>query len=203
MQVSNQHAYARVGPCSLHLRSCVNDFKCLGSMQLWRQSMFAPSLHILQHSIQDAHLLQALMREQMRNQDRTMANIESHPEGFNALRRMYENFQEPLMNAATGQGNNQQDPLAALLSGATAGNNASSGKLLLLSTVCTCCRHCQMLPDCASSRHIPFHVTSLSSCTLWLDSALHHASIQHSFLSAAAAGHNHQANLNPCQLYAS
>lgn len=65
---------------------------------------------------------QALMREQMRNQDRTMANIESHPEGFNALRRMYENFQEPLMNAATGQGNNQQDPLAALLGGA--GGNA-------------------------------------------------------------------------------
>lgn len=65
-------------------------------------------------------LAQALMREQMRNQDRTMANIESHPEGFNALRRMYENFQEPLMNAATGQGNNQQDPLAALLGGAGA-----------------------------------------------------------------------------------
>ena len=51
-----------------------------------------------------------------------MANIESHPEGFNALRRMYENFQEPLMNAATGQGSNQQDPLAALLG--SAGANA-------------------------------------------------------------------------------
>ena len=69
------------------------------------------------------------MREQMRNQDRTMANIESHPEGFNALRRMYENFQEPLMDAAAGQGNSQQDPLAALLGGAAAGGNASTGKL--------------------------------------------------------------------------
>jgi ubiquilin len=69
------------------------------------------------------------MREQMRSQDRTMANIESHPEGFNALRRMYENFQEPLMDAATGQGNSQQDPLAALLGGAAAGGNASTGKL--------------------------------------------------------------------------
>lgn len=66
--------------------------------------------------------VQALMREQMRNQDRTMANIEAHPEGFNALRRMYENFQEPLMDAASGQGSNQQDPLAALLG--TAGANA-------------------------------------------------------------------------------
>ena len=67
------------------------------------------------------------MREQMRNQDRTMANIESHPEGFNALRRMYENFQEPLMNAATGQGNNQQDPLAALLGNAAGSANPPAG----------------------------------------------------------------------------
>ena len=37
--------------------------------------------------------LQALMREQMRNTDRAFSNIESHPEGFNALRRMYENVQ--------------------------------------------------------------------------------------------------------------
>ena len=67
-------------------------------------------------------MTQALMREQMRSQDRTMANIESHPEGFNALRRMYENFQEPLMNAATGQADGQQDPLAFLGgAGATAG----------------------------------------------------------------------------------
>ena len=30
-----------------------------------------------------------IMREMTRNNDRTMANIESHPEGFNMLRRMY------------------------------------------------------------------------------------------------------------------
>ena len=40
-----------------------------------------------------AILTQALMREHMRNTDRAVSNIESHPEGFNALRRMYENFQ--------------------------------------------------------------------------------------------------------------
>ena len=83
--------------------------------------------------------LQALMREQMRNQDRTMANIESHPEGFNALRRMYENFQEPLMSAATGQATSQQDPLAALLGGAAPapGGNASTGELVSANHICT------------------------------------------------------------------
>ena len=29
----------------------------------------------------------------MRNADRAMSNIEAHPEGFNALRRMYETVQ--------------------------------------------------------------------------------------------------------------
>ena len=33
------------------------------------------------------------MREHMRNTDRAVSNIESHPEGFNALRRMYENIE--------------------------------------------------------------------------------------------------------------
>lgn len=41
------------------------------------------------------------MREQMRNTDRAFSNIESHPEGFNALRRMYENIQvQPNSNGA-------------------------------------------------------------------------------------------------------
>jgi ubiquilin len=40
----------------------------------------------------------------MRTTDRAMSNIESHPEGFNALRRMYENIQEPLLNAAADAG---------------------------------------------------------------------------------------------------
>ncbi|CAA0827731.1 Ubiquitin domain-containing protein DSK2b [Striga hermonthica] len=45
-----------------------------------------------------------LMREMMRNTDRAMSNIESSPEGFNMLRRMYENVQEPLLNATTTGG---------------------------------------------------------------------------------------------------
>ncbi|KAM6558555.1 hypothetical protein CsatA_027794 [Cannabis sativa] len=60
-----------------------------------------------------------LMREMMRNTDRAMSNIESSPEGFNMLRRMYENVQEPFLNATTMTGNSGNDlgsnPFAALL----------------------------------------------------------------------------------------
>lgn len=64
-----------------------------------------------------------LMREMMRNTDRAMSNIESSPEGFNMLRRMYENVQEPFLNATTmgggGGGDTRNDlnanPFAALL----------------------------------------------------------------------------------------
>ncbi|KAK9285221.1 hypothetical protein L1049_024409 [Liquidambar formosana] len=60
-----------------------------------------------------------LMREMMRNTDRAMSNIESSPEGFNMLRRMYETVQEPFLNATTmagDTGNNLgSNPFAALL----------------------------------------------------------------------------------------
>ncbi|KAF8020665.1 hypothetical protein BT93_G1176 [Corymbia citriodora subsp. variegata] len=60
-----------------------------------------------------------LMREMMRNTDRAMSNIEASPEGFNMLRRMYENVQEPFMNATSMGGNTGNDsssnPFAALL----------------------------------------------------------------------------------------
>lgn len=42
----------------------------------------------------------SLMSEMMRNTDRQMANIEMMPGGFDALRRMHENIQAPLMDAA-------------------------------------------------------------------------------------------------------
>ncbi|KAL9231901.1 hypothetical protein vseg_007062 [Gypsophila vaccaria] len=67
-----------------------------------------------------------LMREMMRNTDRAMSNIESSPEGFNMLRRMYENVQEPFLNATTmggDAGNNQNaNPLAGLF-----GTQAAAG----------------------------------------------------------------------------
>ncbi|MBA0829154.1 hypothetical protein Goarm_013774, partial [Gossypium armourianum] len=60
-----------------------------------------------------------LMREMMRNTDRAMSNIESSPEGFNMLRRMYENVQEPFLNATTMAGSDVDspglNPFAALL----------------------------------------------------------------------------------------
>ncbi|WVZ57505.1 hypothetical protein U9M48_007884 [Paspalum notatum var. saurae] len=58
-----------------------------------------------------------IMREMMRNTDRAMSNIESSPEGFNMLRRMYETVQEPFLNATTmgAEGNTASNPFAALL----------------------------------------------------------------------------------------
>jgi ubiquilin len=40
------------------------------------------------------------MREAMRHQDIAMSQLENHPEGFNALRRLYEDVQEPMMSAS-------------------------------------------------------------------------------------------------------
>ncbi|PWA42195.1 ubiquitin domain-containing protein DSK2a [Artemisia annua] len=60
-----------------------------------------------------------LMREMMMNTDRAMSNIESSPEGFNMLRRMYANVQELFLNATRtggGDGNDAgSNPFAALL----------------------------------------------------------------------------------------
>ncbi|KAK9690614.1 hypothetical protein RND81_09G140900 [Saponaria officinalis] len=66
-----------------------------------------------------------LMREMTRNTDRAMSNIESSPEGFNMLRRMYENVQEPLLNATTMSENagNISNPLVALF-----GNQGAAGQ---------------------------------------------------------------------------
>jgi ubiquilin len=39
----------------------------------------------------------AAMREAMRSQDLAMSHLENIPGGFNAMRRMYEEVQEPMM----------------------------------------------------------------------------------------------------------
>uniref|UniRef100_A0A8C4H0R5 Ubiquilin-4 n=1 Tax=Dicentrarchus labrax TaxID=13489 RepID=A0A8C4H0R5_DICLA len=39
----------------------------------------------------------AMMQEMMRNQDRALSNLESIPGGYNALRRMYTDIQEPIV----------------------------------------------------------------------------------------------------------
>lgn len=54
----------------------------------------------------------AAFQEMMRNQDRALSNLESIPGGYNQLRRMYTDLQEPMLNAASEQfGGN---PFAAL-----------------------------------------------------------------------------------------
>uniref|UniRef100_A0A6Q2XLX7 Ubiquilin-4 n=1 Tax=Esox lucius TaxID=8010 RepID=A0A6Q2XLX7_ESOLU len=61
----------------------------------------------------------AMMQEMMRNQDRALSNLESIPGGYNALRRMYTDIQEPMFSAAREQfGNN---PFSAL------GGNSDGG----------------------------------------------------------------------------
>uniref|UniRef100_A0A8C8Z0L5 Ubiquilin-4 n=1 Tax=Prolemur simus TaxID=1328070 RepID=A0A8C8Z0L5_PROSS len=55
----------------------------------------------------------AMMQEMMRNQDRALSNLESIPGGYNALRRMYTDIQEPMFSAAREQfGNNPFSSLA-------------------------------------------------------------------------------------------
>ncbi|XP_078155562.1 ubiquitin domain-containing protein DSK2b-like isoform X2 [Carex rostrata] len=70
-----------------------------------------------------------LMREMMRNTDRAMSNIESSPEGFNMLRRMYETVQEPFLNATTmgGDADTGANPFASLF-GNQAGNRAGTNQ---------------------------------------------------------------------------
>ncbi|KAL3631663.1 hypothetical protein CASFOL_024647 [Castilleja foliolosa] len=86
---------------------------------------------ILQQTLEAARNPE-LMREMMRNTDRAMSNIESSPEGFNMLRRMYENVQEPLMNATTMDGGAatgagvRSNPFAAFL-GSQSGTQARDG----------------------------------------------------------------------------
>ncbi|XP_022252412.1 ubiquilin-1-like isoform X2 [Limulus polyphemus] len=62
----------------------------------------------------------AMLQELMRSQDRALSNLESVPGGYNALRRMYTDLQEPMLSAAQEQlGGN---PFAALI------NNISEGQ---------------------------------------------------------------------------
>jgi ubiquilin len=76
-----------------------------------------------------------LMREQMRTTDRALSNIESHPEGFNMLRRMYTDVQAPLQNAMEGAASSRTaaapaavNPFASLFQATTPGAPATAGE---------------------------------------------------------------------------
>lgn len=66
----------------------------------------------------------AALQELMRTQDRALSNLESIPGGYNALRRMYTDLQEPMLNAAQEQfgGGN---PFAALTNNANDMNTSA------------------------------------------------------------------------------
>ena len=67
----------------------------------------------------------AMLSELMRTQDRALSNLESVPGGYNALRRMYTELQEPMLNAAQEQfGSN---PFAELARGNSSSNNSTQG----------------------------------------------------------------------------
>lgn len=67
----------------------------------------------------------AMLQEMMRTQDRALSNLESIPGGYNALRRMYTELQEPMLNAAQEQfGSN---PFAALVNNGGPNNSAQQG----------------------------------------------------------------------------
>merc|ERR1740117_1645103 len=70
-----------------------------------------------------------MMQEMMRNNDRAMSNLETHPEGFNALRRAYEDVQAPLMDMAQGgfMGGDANADAAGPAGGAGAGVGANAG----------------------------------------------------------------------------
>ncbi|KAL3668968.1 hypothetical protein V7S43_006256 [Phytophthora oleae] len=89
----------------------------------------------LNHIMNDPELLRqsmeamrnpAAMREMMRNQDTALRNIESHPEGFNALRRMYHDVQEPLMDAAASGAPAPRGPAFTMPGVAGGSSNANS-----------------------------------------------------------------------------
>lgn len=52
----------------------------------------------------------AAYQEVMRNHDRVLSNLESRPGGYNVLQRMYQDIEEPMMNAAASA-----NPFASLL----------------------------------------------------------------------------------------
>lgn len=65
----------------------------------------------------------------MRNQDRALSNLESIPGGYNALRRMYTDIQEPMLNAAQEQVRNDcRGPLKVNVEG--------GGRLVVFVFVC-------------------------------------------------------------------
>jgi len=89
-----------------------------------------------------------MMQEMMRNQDRALSNLESMPGGFNALRRLYTDVQEPMMNAAQ-EGFGPSNPFANLNSSSSASTTAATSSTSTSSTTAssTNAENTQPLPN--------------------------------------------------------
>ena len=82
----------------------------------------------LRHALEDPEFMRrsmemmrdpSAMQNMMRNQDLAMSQIENMPGGYNALRRMYEDVQEPMMDAMMGGG---------IRSGTSSNSSSASGQ---------------------------------------------------------------------------
>uniref|UniRef100_A0A8D0G9W8 Ubiquilin-4 n=1 Tax=Sphenodon punctatus TaxID=8508 RepID=A0A8D0G9W8_SPHPU len=84
----------------------------MSNPDLMRQMIMAnPQMQqLMERNPEISHMLnnpELMRQEMMRNQDRALSNLESIPGGYNALRRMYTDIQEPMFSAAREQfGNN-------------------------------------------------------------------------------------------------
>merc|ERR1719236_368079 len=69
----------------------------------------------------------SLMREMMRNADRSIGNLDVMPGGHNALRRAHEEVADPLYDAMTGgQGGTQASPVAEYVQTTTGTPNSAA-----------------------------------------------------------------------------
>lgn len=87
----------------------------------------------LRHALSDPNVLReafeaasspARLREAMRHQDLALSQLENHPEGFNALRRMYEDVQSPLLDSIDDMALSNNNPSSS--SSGNAANQPSS-----------------------------------------------------------------------------
>lgn len=95
----------------------------------------------LRHVLSDPQILQQTMQAMrdpshmatmMRNQDLAMSQIENYPGGFNALRRMYEEVQEPMMEAmSSGAGLPSQPTSSSSAAGASSRSEGGSGSVAM------------------------------------------------------------------------
>lgn len=90
----------------------------------------------LRHALEDPEFMRrsmemmrdpSAMQNMMRNQDLAMSQIENMPGGYNALRRMYEDVQEPMMDAMMGGGSRGGDSSSSSASGQGRAGNGTAG----------------------------------------------------------------------------